>query len=291
MLFNLKPNVRIYCENCTNTYVVDEIESINQRIDCKECKNQLIYSDWLVDIICSDESIPIYAFISDVVINGETDIIVGMRKIVEIPDDIVKVQKIYIIPYTNLHVVPDVRYTDKIEHFSIISSQSFDRKEGFSHESKFGEAIKVKYTIFAKKDDKELDIWLKLLIQSREQYLEDKFALSFLSCAMSLESYVSSRIEEYLYSLGHKENEINLLLKNSSIDDKLFRYLKYFYSVIFSPTVSNGKLKKIFEERNKIAHGRNFFLTKDEANKCFRIVIQAILIIHSAIETTKAISK
>lgn len=259
---------------------------INEIYSCK-CGNSFSYFKGIINDFCEDHFASEYSFISNILKRGRCTIIVGETFTVELGEDIPIINKIFLSPFHgNASVYVEPFLINNKHSFKILSSERKDNLHfACSSIIKVGQEAIIDWTLYGRTKELLLPVWRQLLIQSKEQKMNKNYLLSFLSSAMSLESYINLIMFDFLKGKGIDERSINVFLKESTIPDKLFNLLQSLLNVSFSSKVSKRNLQKLFNERNKIAHGKSITVSIDEAKEAFKLVLITIIEIENSINT------
>lgn len=245
------------------------------------CGETHTYLDGLIENYNTDHQILCYDFISNFRQYGQVEITIGNATKVSLSSKLRKWHKVILSPQSaesrGVSLVQSIEH-ENCDYFYIISSSLSDSK---FPPALLGEKAKVSWFVYGNTEMDELVTWEQLILVSREQLINGQYSLSYLTAAMTLESYLNLNIKNKLMEKGISENASEVILKETLIMDKLFIFSKDILDVDFSIEdyfkLSKNKLKTLFEIRNKIAHGKRFEITKDEAYTAFEIVIRAIL--------------
>lgn len=289
MIFNITNESILKCKNCNKEVALSSFAKnihcdTENLICCTSCNSSFRISESLVKMYCSDSEISIYRFISDFEKSYSERLILGKTFDVILEDSEIEIIKVHIMKLGFFDA--EAILIDK-NSFKIITGEFKRKIKGSQNYKKIGEEVDVIIKVFVRKNINSKEIWNRLLIQSKEQFLLKNNSLSYLSSAMALESFISSNITKHLLLKGLGDDEINLILKESTINDKLFKYLNYFYGIDFENTISSKRgLSKIFTKRNKLAHGSLTAVSDSDAKDCFRTVLQGIYDIGYKIKNT-----
>lgn len=292
MFLGLSKNLLLECENLHFGYTLflalkeANAKSLKDEYKCK-CGETHTYLDGLITNYKTQNSISCYEFISNFQQRGEVEIKIGEALKVPIKSKLQKWHKVFLSSQgtesKGSHLLESIENPNWDYFYIITSSWNFrSEQQNTKHEAAvLGEKAKVGWLVYGCTDIKDLHVWQQLLLVSKEQLINEQYSLAYLTAAMTLESYLNLSIKNKLIEKGISENASEVILRETLIMDKLFAFSKDILAVDFSIgdyfKLSKNKLLTLFETRNKIAHGKRFEITKDEAYTAFEIVIRAIL--------------
>ena len=281
MNLGLSNDLMISCQKCGGSITLhqelrqNKHTSLTEEYTCRNCGSTFTYIDGIINYFCSDNTFSALSFVSNIVESGLVKIKVGVPQIISLKNNIPIFHKVILSNQKKLFYSFPI-YNNNQSSFIIVSSAIHNtiNEECAKHE----EESEVYWLIYGRTKDLESKAWRQLLVQSKEEYLNEKFLLSFLSVAIALESYINSKLSDYLNSKEIDTKSIDVFLKDSNMIDKAFVLFK---SLLQIDPMEVGKLsktnyQKIIEKRNKIAHGTIVTMEQKEVEETFRTVVTFI---------------
>lgn len=287
MNIGLNNNLAITCNKCKSGeslyYAIqrNKPNSLNEINRCTSCDNLFTYLDGIINSYCSDHPFSALDFVSDITEHGACEITLGVPKIITLKQIVPIFHKIFLSHMDKFYISAPI-YNNNRSEFTILSSEVILRpNESADNPSlaKYGETVRIGWGVYGRTRELKTEPWRQLLVQSKEEYINEKYLLSFLSVAIALESYINSKLVENLKSKKIEEKSIDVFLKESNMVDKAFILFKSLLGIdpIEVGSLSKSNFMKIIEKRNKIAHGKIVNIEMDEVKEVFQTVIKFIM--------------
>ncbi|MDP5200380.1 HEPN domain-containing protein [Flavobacterium sp. DG2-3] len=287
MKIGINNNLSISCSKCKSgeslSFVMQRnspvsLHEINQ---CRSCGNSFSYLDGIIDAYCSEHPFIALDFVSNIIEYGTCDIAIGTPKVVSLKQTVPIFHKVFLTNKEKFYFSAPIYENDRA-NFTILSSEEIRISRETTNEDsfgKFGDIVKIGWMVYGRTKELNVEPWKQLLVQSKEEYINEKYLLSFLSVAIALESYINSKIVENLNSKNIDEKSIDIFLKESNMVDKAFVLFKSLIGIdpVEVGNLSRSNFTKIIEKRNKIAHGKIVTVEKNEVIDVFNAVIKFII--------------
>lgn len=291
MKIGLNNNLSISCSKCKSGESLgfaiqrNNPASIHEINQCRLCGNSFTYLDGIIDSYCSEHPFSALDFVSNIIEYDTCDITIGTPKIISLKQTVPIFHKVFLTNQDKFYFSAPI-YENNKSSFTVLSSEAI-RKSGESVNEdsfgKFGDIVKISWIVYGRTKELNVEPWKQLLVQSKEEYINEKYLLSFLSVAIALESYINSKIVENLKSKNIDEKSIDIFLKESNMIDKVFVLFKSLLGIdpVEVGNLSRSTFTKIIEKRNKIAHGKIVNIEKDEVKDVFNAVVGFIIYIEN----------
>lgn len=287
MNIGLNSNLIITCNNCksgeTLYYAIQRNKpiSLSDINKCYSCNNQFTYLDGIIDSYCSDHPFSSLDFISDITEHGTCEITLGVPEVVQLKQEVPIFHKIFLSHMDKFYISSPI-YNNNTAQFTVLSSELIlqpEERKSDPSVAKYGETVKLSWGVYGRTRELKTDPWRQLLVQSKEEYINEKYLLSFLSVAIALESYINLKLTDNLNSKKIEEKSIDIFLKESNMVDKTFVLFKSLLGIdpLEVGGLSKTNFMKIIEKRNKIAHGKIVNIEKEEVKEVFQTVIKFIM--------------
>ncbi|MFH6989248.1 hypothetical protein ACHRVW_16020 [Flavobacterium collinsii] len=287
MKIGLSNNLSISCNKCKSgeslIFAVERNKptSLHEINQCPSCGNSFTYLDGIINDYCSEHTFSALEFVSNIIEYGVCEIIIGVPKVIKLKQSVPIFHKVYLSNKDKFYFSAPVHQNNGSE-FTILTSEAIRRPEETTDENlfaKLGETVEIGWIIYGRTKELNAEPWKQLLVQSKEEFINEKYLLSFLSVAIALESFINSKIAKTLNDKNIDEKSIDIFLKESNMVDKAFVLFKSLLGI--DPTeagnLSRNSFTKIIEKRNKIAHGKIVNVEKNEVTDVFNAVIKFIM--------------
>jgi len=292
MKIGLNNNLSISCSKCESGELLsfaikrNNSTSLHDINKCRSCDNSFTYLDGIIHTYCSEHPFSALDFVSNIIEYNTCDITIGTPKVIVLTQTVPIFHKVFLSKQDKFYFSSPI-YDNNKSSFTILSSEVIRESGETTNEDyfgKFGDVVKISWMVYGRTKELKTEPWKQLLVQSKEEYINEKYLLSFLSVAIALESYINSKIVENLSSRKIDEKSIDIFLKESNMVDKAFVLFKSLLSIdpVEVGNLSRSSFTKIIEKRNKIAHGKIVNVEKHEVKDVFNAVITFIMYIENS---------
>lgn len=251
--------------------IQDSAANLSNKVSCT-CGHEYSYLDGIIQDLISDNIFSKWSFISNITLYGTSKITIGYLNVVQLPQKVPEINKIFLTCIGGFaNVTSIIQGTDS---FRIISSEI---PKGVP----VGEKLEVSWLLYGRDSLESIPIWRRLLVQAKEEIIQNQYNLAYLTSEMAFESFIDSTLNQLLTAKGIPDEASNVILESmSSIFDKVHRLLLYLGGIKVKDNKNfNKNWQAIVEKRNKIAHGEVFEISAEEAKMAFETVIKGIFYI------------
>ena len=256
--------------------------ALNEIYRCGICKKEYSIEEGIIQSLISNNIFSQWYFISNIVLHGVCEIIVGNAHHVKLSQKVDKINKIYLTPQEGCVETAPIIYNS--DTFSIISAQHFNiaNLPPDSPFTKNGEKLKLGWTVYGRDNNVNFPIWRGLLFQAREQIIQERYTLSVLISAIAFESFLDSLIRKILIKKGISHEAAETITDSMrSIFDKVHKLLFQEDGIDFKKNKTlNKNWQELVEKRNEIAHGAEVSIKADEAKHAFETVIRGVFFLN-----------
>lgn len=276
--------IMVECKNCKRGWSLKPEESktlilgkakFYETIKCQWCGYEFTYLDGITEDLVTKHPLGQRFFVCNLIDGGQCEVKVGYSKEINLNIEIPVIRDINLTCQNGFAAVVPLRINSK--KFMIASSEIPDGL-------KVGEPLKLYWSVSGRSEWNQISIptWERLLVQAKEEILNEQFNLAFLTCEMCFESFIDSLLLKGMKAKGLTEEFASAVIERvNSIQTKTDKLLKELYCVdLAANTDLNKRWRKIVETRNKIAHGVMVDVSKDQSEDTFEVIIRLILYVY-----------
>ena len=276
--------IMVECKSCKRGWSLDPEESkiltkqknnYYKTMKCKWCGFEFSYLDGITQDLFTKHPGGQKFFICNLIDGGQCEVNVGYSREINLNIEIPFIKEINLTCQNGFAAVVPLQINNK--KFLIVSSEIPDGL-------KVGEKLKLYWSVSGRSEWEQISIptWERLLVQAKEEILNEQFNLAILTCEMSFESFIDSLLYKRMRAKGLSEDFVSAVIeKMNSIQTKVDKLLKELYSLKLA---SNKKLNKNWREiikiRNKIAHGVLVNISKEQAEDAFEVIVGLIFYVY-----------
>lgn len=253
------------------TFSVDRLK-LNDLTKCPACGNEFSYLEGIIQNLISDSEVLDWSFTSDIMLTGQSELVVGRSHTIELEHEVPIINKIYFTCYEGFADVTPVIQGNK--SFRIISS-AMDRGVPL------GGNLKVGWCLYGRSQWGHIQVWRRLLVQAKEELIHKQYNLALLTSEIAFESFIDTQIDKLLTRNGISNEASSVILESmTSIYHKVHKLLMHLDGINFKESGQiNRKWQTVVEQRNKIAHGEVSEIPPEDAKMAFETVIRGIFYI------------
>ncbi len=258
---------------------------LSDTYSCQKCDCYFTYFDGIINAYCSENIFSQLNFISDIIETGTSSIEIGKSIKVNVSKTFHLVHKVILTPVGKGAILNFI--ADQDSDYFVLTSSAFINSNTSSGVASVGDTINVNWTLYGSSSGFQIETWKSIVNQSKTRYTDGDYLSSYLNSAIALESYLNYLISHALKNKGLDETSIEIMLKESSMPEKLFKLLDSLVSIKPNELgLSKTRATKILMKRNKIAHGMTAEMDKQTAKDAFRFVVEFIMKIENEINET-----
>lgn len=247
--------------------------------------------------LLSDVTFMQYALRSNYILFGETEIVPGEAKIVNLPKDFSEVHKIIITPY-GLHKIHCVPVKSGSYQFLILSS----KVKG--HE--YLKQIRISWAVYGNRQGEQAPLWRQLLSSAKAFEIEKNFRMEIVEVETAFEVFISSYLRSKLQKLASHDVVELIFDRFHRMEDVTTRLFEAATGKTLRKMLDEANRQELYgkwkggvkDKRDAIVHaGVN--VGSDEAKEAFETVFEIVLFLkpqalnylYSSVAMDESISK